>query len=570
MADENPEEKEPWLTKNLVLGWKVTNTLEPRYWNENPGAKPGEHEVDDVVLTIPETIGHHTVIIAQSGSGKSYFLGRLIEEILIKTSSRVLVFDTNSDFRKIELIKEQGHWRDPEHATPQEKEKYKEYRYPSSKAFLADEPSRSEFMRRWRRVVPLLHTKYLEPTSAVKEYKPLKLDWLKFPADLLAEEAPEGLRDEVRHCHRLVNLLAELASITQNKEWSGGFLHRALKFCSDTKEEAANGQESEIAEELKQQFGSVKVPKASAAGGQTAAAINPQGMIRVSRRRASIAGTFTKDERITVEGGKFFLRVSRNLPNIAGIFSGLQRIKPDELGPVYERAATSRRFVSPEAQKFYFGRAFELQTSGLVDDPDVLGLAEDPELADIDVIDLPSIGDLRLQKIAICTFLEALWTIARAQRDAALGQDADERVPTFVVLEEAHNIVPGDAVTPIDKKLREEFRRIAAEGRKYGLYLVLISQRPDKIDHVVMSECENRAVMKVGSTLVLKTTCELLGLDKVASRVTDKVVGFKVGRALLAGPWVADQPALLVAAARRTEEGGGNLRPEYWTRSRSP
>jgi DNA helicase HerA-like ATPase len=52
----------------------------------------------------------HTVIIAQSGSGKSFFLGRLIEEIMLKSKARCLILDPNGDFRRINEIDEEL-WR---------------------------------------------------------------------------------------------------------------------------------------------------------------------------------------------------------------------------------------------------------------------------------------------------------------------------------------------------------------------------------------------------------------------------------------------------------------------------
>ena len=52
----------------------------------------------------------HTVIIAQSGSGKSFFLGRLIEEIMLKSKERCLILDPNGDFRRINEIDEEL-WR---------------------------------------------------------------------------------------------------------------------------------------------------------------------------------------------------------------------------------------------------------------------------------------------------------------------------------------------------------------------------------------------------------------------------------------------------------------------------
>lgn len=84
---------------HLILGWEVTPTLEPNYWL-NGDSKPGSQADADLVRVSAETAAAHTAIIAQSGSGKSFFLGRLVEELLLRTKSRCLIIDPNADFRK--------------------------------------------------------------------------------------------------------------------------------------------------------------------------------------------------------------------------------------------------------------------------------------------------------------------------------------------------------------------------------------------------------------------------------------------------------------------------------------
>src|ERR1041384_1945747 len=76
--------------------------------------------------------------IAQSGSGKSFFVGRLIEEIALRTHARCLILDPNADFRKI---------RDIEDATLWSGAKYKERR-----GKLPHEASREGFARDWQSV----------------------------------------------------------------------------------------------------------------------------------------------------------------------------------------------------------------------------------------------------------------------------------------------------------------------------------------------------------------------------------------------------------------------------------
>lgn len=58
-----------------------------------------------VAVTIdPEGLLHHTLIVGQSGSGKSFFVSRLVEEIVLNTAARVVIVDPNGDFRAISKV----------------------------------------------------------------------------------------------------------------------------------------------------------------------------------------------------------------------------------------------------------------------------------------------------------------------------------------------------------------------------------------------------------------------------------------------------------------------------------
>lgn len=90
----------------LDLGWIVDSQLHPMCCIQSK-ERPG---YSDMVRIPTKKMDTHTVIIAQSGSGKSFFLGRLVEEIMIKSKARCLILDTNGDFRKINKIDEEL-WR---------------------------------------------------------------------------------------------------------------------------------------------------------------------------------------------------------------------------------------------------------------------------------------------------------------------------------------------------------------------------------------------------------------------------------------------------------------------------
>jgi DNA helicase HerA-like ATPase len=132
----------------------------------------------------------------------------------------------------------------------------------------------------------------------------------------------------------------------------------------------------------------------------------------------------------------------------------------------------------------------------------------------------------------------------------------------FQVVDEAHNLLPKETDKLAAKALLDQFRTIAAEGRKYGLFLILCTQRPDKIDELVISECENQAVMRLGSQSVLDLTTKLLGLEKVPGQRQMSDFQARTGAAdRPLGHVVTPTPLYGDAQDGR---GAKNLRDEHW------
>lgn len=63
-------------------------------------------------------------------------------------------------------------------------------------------------------------------------------------------------------------------------------------------------------------------------------------------------------------------------------------------------------------------------------------------------------------------------------------------VPIMVVCEEAHNYVPRSGGSRYDSS-RKSIERIAKEGRKYGVTLMVVSQRPSEVSETIFSQCSN-------------------------------------------------------------------------------
>ena len=71
-----------------------------------------------------------------------------------------------------------------------------------------------------------------------------------------------------------------------------------------------------------------------------------------------------------------------------------------------------------------------------------------------------------------------------------------ERDPVLLVCEEAHRYVPDTGLAEY-QSAQKAVRRIAKEGRKYGLGLMLVSQRPADVERTVLSQCNSWIVMRL-------------------------------------------------------------------------
>ena len=470
----------------LVLGWRVNRSLDPAYWLKR-SAKPGAQSEGDLVRVPARATGNHTAIIAQSGSGKSFFLGRLVEELLLQTKSRCVILDPNADFKRVHEVEGPALWDAAE------------YDAHSRQGKLPHEASRAAFETPWSRV-PIRISTGAEDHGG--PYESLQLSWPSLSIDFLAEDLDPMLRSELYHCHAFVQTIAALAARRKGKG-------------KDLIDEA-------------------------------------ERLLRMARQlsEADFRSVIERDFDVSPYGSWFRLFTAFGF--------GVRK-------PV-ERALTAAAYVSDDVTKFYFGRARECQAAGiLAKDDRALESAVAP-VTRLQVVDLPSLRDKSTRLLAVNALLTTEWARARRSWVEALAKprEEDDRVPTFIVVDEAHNLIPLKPASRAEEALTEQFRTIVAEGRKYGLFVILVSQRPDKLDGLVLSECENKAIMKLGSGSVLKVTQEMLGLEDVPPKVLEKCLEFEMGRGLLIGPWAPDGQQLFYCAARRTVEGGRNLRSDHW------
>lgn len=136
------------------------------------------------------------------------------------------------------------------------------------------------------------------------------------------------------------------------------------------------------------------------------------------------------------------------------------------------------------------------------------------------------------------------------------------RRSVLIVMDEAHNICPPDAATPLGRAVTDHTVWIAAEGRKFGLHLLLATQRPQKIHPNVLSQCDSLLLMRVNSADDLERLATVF--SHVPANMVRESSSFGLGEMLAAGP-VAPTPLRLRMGRRLTPEGGADL-PTEWAR----
>jgi hypothetical protein len=128
--------------------------------------------------------------------------------------------------------------------------------------------------------------------------------------------------------------------------------------------------------------------------------------------------------------------------------------------------------------------------------------------------------------------------IARTLFSVKLWQTAEEREsnPLLLICEEAHRYVPNRGEAQYSAA-QAAIQRLAKEGRKYGIGLMLVSQRPSEVDETVLSQCNSWIVLRITNeadrTHVRNVLPDsLVGLTKVLSGLRQREAVF-VGQATM-------------------------------------
>jgi DNA helicase HerA-like ATPase len=159
--------------------------------------------------------------------------------------------------------------------------------------------------------------------------------------------------------------------------------------------------------------------------------------------------------------------------------------------------------------------------------------------------------DERDQQVIVATLLRRIFN-ARVDTERGKTSEGQENFldyPVFVLMEEAHHFAPhGDEV--VSTRI---VKQILAEGRKFGVGMGLISQRPGKLDADALSQCLTQCIMRIVNEVDQQSV--RAAVEGVGRELLDSLPALSKGQAIIAGAAV-NTPVICRVRARITPHGG--------------
>lgn len=151
--------------------------------------------------------------------------------------------------------------------------------------------------------------------------------------------------------------------------------------------------------------------------------------------------------------------------------------------------------------------------------------------SNITVLDLSGIP-FEVLSITVSLISRILFEFGYYYKKACERDNKNNDVPLLLVYEEAHKYVPNSDMAKY-RASKESIERIAKEGRKYGVSLLLASQRPSEISETIFSQCNNFLALRLTNPNDQNYVKRLL--PDTLGGLVDKMPSLRAGECLMIG-----------------------------------
>lgn len=144
------------------------------------------------------------------------------------------------------------------------------------------------------------------------------------------------------------------------------------------------------------------------------------------------------------------------------------------------------------------------------------------------------------------------------------GEQARGSLPVVLVLEEAQNYIQQPRFAEDESIARVVFERIAREGRKFGLSLVVASQRPSELSKTVLSQCSSFIVHRLQNPEDLRYFKEIV--PGIYGPMLEQIPALAPQTALVLGECVPAPALVKIREAQPVPRSRNPRFYDYWTR----
>ncbi|CAN5474236.1 DUF87 domain-containing protein [soil metagenome] len=144
------------------------------------------------------------------------------------------------------------------------------------------------------------------------------------------------------------------------------------------------------------------------------------------------------------------------------------------------------------------------------------------------------------------------------REEAAPNTENHLPYPVFTLLEEAHRFAPAGASVVSTNILKQ----ILSEGRKFGVGIGLITQRPGKLDQDVLSQCMTQIIMRIVNPIDQQTVAQ--SVEGAGRAMLAELPALTKGQAVISGVGI-NTPVMCRIRQRLTAHGGETFdAPSEW------
>lgn len=204
---------------------------------------------------------------------------------------------------------------------------------------------------------------------------------------------------------------------------------------------------------------------------------------------------------------------------------------------------------------------FEKLYAPIFDDYQTIPLNEYFKVGQLTIMDVSGIDETNQQLIA-SVMLRRLFDARMGTENNRYNESHVDKFlpyPVFVVIEEAHRFAPQSG----EAKSKYILKTILSEGRKFGIGVCLVSQRPSKLDADSLSQCMTQITMRIINPTDQQQIAQ--SIESASRELISELPSLARGQAVISGVAI-NTPALVKIRKRYTSDAKGRSKdaPAVW------